>query len=77
VLEQVRKSGTPGPLILRADVIPDGDVRDRRRVVLRENHAQAVRKGQQLILELRRMNSGAERRGDGRQRKSTGTNRDA
>ena len=49
VFEQMRESRSPGPLILGADVIPDGDVRNRRRVILRQDHAQPVRQREQLV----------------------------
>ncbi len=43
VLEQVREPGPTRLLVLRADVVPDGDRRDRRGVILGEEHGQPVR----------------------------------
>ena len=58
VLEEVREPGAARPLVLRADVIPDRDVHDRRRVILGEDHAQPVRQRRDLILKLRRPDRG-------------------
>ena len=42
VLEEVREAGAARLLVLRADVIPELQVHDRRRVILRQHHRQAV-----------------------------------
>ena len=62
VFEQVREPGATRLLVPRADVIPDRDVHDRRRVILREDHPQPVRKCRDLVIELRRMDRGVQRR---------------
>ena len=41
VLEEVREAGAARPLVLRADVVPDLGVHDRRRVILEQDHAAA------------------------------------
>ncbi len=54
VLEEV---GEPGPsrlLVLRAHVIPELHVDDRRRMILGRDDGQAVRKRRDLVLQLRR-----------------------
>ena len=67
VLEEVREPGAARPLVLRADVIPDRDVHDRRRVILGQDHAQPVRQRRDLVLELRRPDRSVQRRqGDAR-----------
>ena len=43
VLEQVSEPGSLESLVCRADVIPQIDRDDRRRVILGEHHMQAVR----------------------------------
>ena len=42
VLEQVREAGPAGLLVARADDVPEVDRDDRRQVVRRDDHAQAV-----------------------------------
>ena len=42
VLEEVRKAGLAGLLVLRADVVPEVDGHHRRQVVRRDDHPQAV-----------------------------------
>ena len=42
VLEQVRESGAAGPLVPRADVIPDADRRHRDVGILMDDHVEAV-----------------------------------
>jgi hypothetical protein len=61
VLEQMSEAGAAWPLVLRADVIPDGHMNDGRRVILRQDHLQPVRQRDQLVLELRRPDRGIER----------------
>jgi hypothetical protein len=43
VLEQVRKTGPPGGLVARANVVADVDHHERLGVVLVEDHRQSVR----------------------------------
>ena len=43
VLEEMREPGAARLLVLRADVIPELQVDDRRRVILRQHHRQPVR----------------------------------
>ena len=62
VLEEVREAGAARLLVLRADVIPELQVHDRRRVVLGQDHRQAVRQRGHLVLELRRAGRRRERR---------------
>ena len=62
VLEQVREAGAARPLVLRADVVPDRHVHDRRRVILGEDHPQPVRQRRDLVLELGRTDRGLQRR---------------
>ena len=54
VLEQVRKPGAAGLLVLRPDVVPQLHVHHRRRVVLREDHREPVGKRRDLVVELGR-----------------------
>ena len=42
VLEQVRKAGAPGPLVLGADVVPDVDRHDRHVMILVDDDVEAV-----------------------------------
>ena len=42
VLEQMREAGQPGPLVLRADVIPDVHGHDRQRVILVQDDVETV-----------------------------------
>ena len=42
VLEEVREAGAALALVARADVVVDRDGKDRRRVILRNDHAQPV-----------------------------------
>ncbi len=42
VLEEVREAGASLALVARADVVLDDDGVDRRRVILGDDHAQAV-----------------------------------
>ena len=53
MLEQVRKPGASGLLVLRAHVIPQLEVDDRRRVVFFQHHRQAVRESRQFVFEFR------------------------
>ena len=61
VLEQVRKPGPARLLVLRPDVIPELHVHDRRRVILRQHHRQAVGERRDLILKLGGRNGGRRR----------------
>ena len=54
VLEEVREAGAARFLVLRADVIPELDVDDRRRLVLVQDDDHAVRQHEPLVFELRR-----------------------
>ena len=62
VLEEVREPRAPRLLVPRADVIPDRDVHDWRRVILREDHPQPVGERRDLVIELRRMDGRVQRR---------------
>ena len=42
VLEEMREAGAALALVARADVVVDGDGEDGRRVILGDDHAQAV-----------------------------------
>ncbi len=50
MLEQVREPGAPGPLIQRADVIPQVDGDEGQPVVLMRDHRKTV--WQRVLLEL-------------------------
>ena len=50
VLEEMREAGAARLLVLRADVIPELDVHDRRRLVLVQDDDQAVGQHQALVL---------------------------
>ena len=54
VLEQMREAGAPGPLVLRAHVIPDLQVHDRRGMIFEEDHVQAVGQRGHRVVEPRR-----------------------
>ena len=54
VLEEVREAGAPRLLVLRADVIPDCEVDDRRRVIFGQDHGQPVGQRRDVVLKLRR-----------------------
>ncbi len=58
VLEQVREAGAPRLLVLRPDVVPQLHVHDRRGVILRENHREAVGERRDPVVELRRRHGG-------------------
>ena len=58
VLEEVREAGAARLLVLRADVIPELQVHDRRRVILGQDHRQAVRQRGDVVLQLRRPDGG-------------------
>ncbi len=61
VFEQVREAGAPGALVLRADVVPELHVGDRRGPVRVQDHGQPVGQREALILEFRRRHRGVER----------------
>ena len=63
VLEQVREAGASGLLVLRADVIPELQMDDRRRVILVEDHRQAVRQHRVRVFEFGRTGPRVHRRG--------------
>src|SRR4030095_12834789 len=52
MLEQVREAGPAGLLVLRADVIPERQVHDRRRVIFEEDHLQPVRQRAHGVVEF-------------------------
>ena len=54
VLEEMREAGAARLLVLRADVIPELQVHDRRRVIFGEDHRQPVRQRECLVLQLGR-----------------------
>jgi hypothetical protein len=70
VLEQVRETGAPRPLVLRADVVRQVDVDDRRRVILRQDDPQPVRQGRHLVLQLRWPDGGRQLAGSEDRRRS-------
>jgi hypothetical protein len=53
VLEQVRETGASGTFVLRADVIPDLGVNDRRGVIFQEDDLHAVGQGRHRVVEPR------------------------
>ena len=54
VLEEMREPRASRPLVLRTDVVPERHMNDRRRVILREDHGQAVVEFRDVVLELGR-----------------------
>ena len=52
MLEQMREAGPAGRLVLRADIVPDGDRDDRRLAVLVDDDAQAVVEGEGLVRDV-------------------------
>ena len=54
VLEEMREPGAPGLLVLRADVIHELQVDDRRRMVFRQHQRQTVRQFGDLVQQFRR-----------------------
>mgnify|MGYP003693778241 CR=1 FL=1 len=52
VLEEMRETGASRLLVLRADVIPELQMDDWRRVILGQDHRQAVWQRQQLVLKF-------------------------
>jgi hypothetical protein len=61
VLEQVRKAGAAGTLVLRAHVVLELDVHDRRRVILVQDEPQPVGQPGRRVLDARRPLTGDER----------------
>ena len=69
VLEQMRKPGSSRLLVSRADVVPHGQMHDRRRMILGQDHAQPVRQRSDLVLEFWRMDGGMQRHDEGASRR--------
>src|SRR6185295_3897518 len=72
VLDQVREAGSTGLLILRAHVIPDFGMHDRRRVILEQDHLHTIAERRHCVIETRRPGGGTcgriqRRRGERRQ----------
>ena len=66
VLEQMREPGAAGLLVLRADVIPDREMHDRRRVIFEKDDLQAVGQRGHRVVELGRPDDGPARVAPGR-----------
>ena len=76
VLEEVRESGTARLLVLRADVVPDLSVNDRRRMIFEEHDLETVRQRRHRVIQLRRPDCRVRERIDGKKDRSGDDDRD-